>query len=157
MRPSDHEKVELRAAMPEDRDLAFRIREAAFRSYLEKIHPWDEDEQLLLHAQRFKTQDFRMIRLTGIDVGFLSLNHNLTEIKLHQFFILPEYQKRGLGEKCMVTVMEEARQKGLPVTLKVMKVNPMALAFYLRLGFILIGETQTHDLLKLTSGLEPSK
>jgi hypothetical protein len=40
------------------------------------------------------------------------------------------------------------RQLGLPVRLRVMKVNPRALAFYERLGFMRTGETDTHDLME---------
>jgi RimJ/RimL family protein N-acetyltransferase len=36
----------------------------------------------------------------------------------------------------------------LPVRLRVLKVNPRALAFYRRLGFTCTGETETHDLME---------
>jgi ribosomal protein S18 acetylase RimI-like enzyme len=44
----------------------------------------------------------------------------------------------------MPRVMQEARQLGLPVRLRVMKVNARALAFYERLGFVRTGGTATH-------------
>ena len=62
-------------------------------------------------------------------------------------FLLPEYQGQGIGRRCMLLVMEEARQLGLPIRLHVMKVNPRALAFYQRLGFTRTGETAPHDLM----------
>jgi GNAT superfamily N-acetyltransferase len=106
------DKIELRTAMPEDGELTFGIRKAAFRPYLEKHQPWDEDEQRLIHEKRFNTQDFRILRLAGKDVGFLSMSHDSREVKLHHFFILPEHQSKGAGQKCMLLLMEEARQKG---------------------------------------------
>jgi RimJ/RimL family protein N-acetyltransferase len=37
---------------------------------------------------------------------------------------------------------------GVPVRLRVLKVNPRALAFFERLGFARAGETETHVLLE---------
>jgi hypothetical protein len=39
------------------------------------------------------------------------------------------HQSKDLGRRCMLLIMEEARQLGLPVRLRVMKANPRALAF----------------------------
>lgn len=49
--------------------------------------------------------------------------------------------------------LAEARQLGLPVRLRVMKVNPRALAFYEGLEFMRVGETETHDLMEWTHDL----
>ena len=46
----------------------------------------------------------------------------------------------------MLLVMEQAREIGLPIRLRVLKNNPRARAFYERLGFGCVGETDTHDL-----------
>ena len=51
----------------------------------------------------------------------------------------------------MLLLMDEARRLGLPVRLRVMKVNPRGLAFYERLGFTRTAETDTHDLLEWAS------
>lgn len=69
-------------------------------------------------------------------------------VKVNQLFLLPEYQGKDIGRRCMLLIMEEARELGLPVRLRVMKVNPRALAFYQRLGFMRTGETNTHDLME---------
>ena len=76
-----------------------------------------------------------------------------------QLFLLPEHQGRQIGRRCMLLIMEEARQLGLPVRLRVMKVNPRALAFYERLGFTCTGETDTHDLMESAhnKGLQPTR
>jgi ribosomal protein S18 acetylase RimI-like enzyme len=48
----------------------------------------------------------------------------------------------------MALVMEEARARGVPVRLRVLKVNARARAFYERLGFVQTGETETHTLME---------
>ena len=59
----------------------------------------------------------------------------------------------------MLLIMEEARQLGLSVRLRVMKVNPRALAFYERQGFMRTGETDTHDLMEWAhnKSLQPTR
>ncbi|MDP3062545.1 MAG: GNAT family N-acetyltransferase, partial [Chloroflexota bacterium] len=69
-------------------------------------------------------------------------------VKVNQLFVLPEHQGKGIGHRSMLLIIEEARQLGLPVRLRTLKVNPRALAFYQRLGFMRTGETDTHDLME---------
>jgi GNAT superfamily N-acetyltransferase len=138
----------LRKASPKDREFAYSVKRAAFKEYVEKVWGWDEDEQRRLHEQRFGTQDFRVINVAGTDVGIMAVVVAPDCVKVNQLFLLPAHQGKGIGHTCMVLVMEEARHLGLPVRLRVLKVNPQALAFYQRLGFRRTGDTDTHDLME---------
>jgi GNAT superfamily N-acetyltransferase len=69
-------------------------------------------------------------------------------VHVNQLFLLPEHQGKGIGRRCMWLVMVGARRLGLPVRPRVMKVNPRALAFYQRLGFLRTDETDPHDLME---------
>lgn len=131
-----------------DSEFAYSARRAAFREYVEKVEGWDEDEQRQLHERRFGAQDFRVINLAGTDVGILAVVVAPDCVKVNQLFLLPEHQGKGIGRRCMWLIMEEARQLGLPVRLRAMKVNPRALAFFQRLGFMRTGETDTHYLME---------
>lgn len=141
----------LRKASPNDSEFAYCVKRAAFKEYVEKVWGWDEDEQRRLHEQRFQAQDFRVINLAGTDVGIMAVVVTPDCVKVNQLFLLPENQGKGIGSRCMSLIMEEARQLGLPVRLRVMKVNPRARAFYQRLGFMRTGETDTHDLMEWSS------
>jgi ribosomal protein S18 acetylase RimI-like enzyme len=138
----------LRKASPSDSEFAFFAKRAAFREYSEKVWGWDEAEQLRLHQQRFVAQDFRIISLSDTNVGIMALVVESDGVTVHQLFILPEYQNKGIGRQCMTLILEQARALQLPVRLRVLKVNPRALAFYQRLGFTHTGETNTHILLE---------
>jgi GNAT superfamily N-acetyltransferase len=138
----------LRKASPNDSVFAYRVKRAAFKEYVEKVWGWEEDEQQQLHVQRFGKHDFRIINSDGIDVGTMAVAVAPDCVNVHQMFLLPEHQGKGIGGECMALILEEARQLGLPVRLQVMKVNPRALAFYERLGFTRTGETDTHDLME---------
>ena len=140
--------LKLRQAVAGDSEFAYGLKKAAFREYVEKVWGWDEEEQRRLHRERFAAHDFRIISASGTDVGImvLALQHDC--LKLNQLFILPEYQNKGIGCKCMSLVIKEGNRLRLPVRLGVLKVNPRALAFYERLGFVCAGETETHTLMR---------
>jgi ribosomal protein S18 acetylase RimI-like enzyme len=115
---------------------------------VDKVEGWDEAEQRRLHEQRFGAQRFRIITLVSMDVGIMATAGAPDCVKLNQLFVLPAHQGKGIGRRCMSLVMGEELELGVPVQLHVMKVNPRALAFYQRLGFVRIGESDTHDLLE---------
>jgi GNAT superfamily N-acetyltransferase len=140
----------MRRARPEDRDFAYRVREASFRDYVEKVGGWDEAEQRRQHERRFAAQDFRIVSVAGADVGVVAMVATSDCLKVNQLLVLPEHQGQAIGRHCMLALMDEARGLGVPVRLRVMKVNPRARVFYERLGFRSTGETGTHDLMELT-------
>jgi GNAT superfamily N-acetyltransferase len=131
-----------------DSEFAFRVKRAAFREYVEQVWGWDEAEQQQLHAQRFVVQNVSIISEAGTDVGIVATATASDCMHVHQIFILPEHQGKGIGRRCMLEIMEEARRLDLPVRLRVLKVNPRARMFYERLGFVRTGETETHRLME---------
>ena len=143
--------LKLRKATPDDSEFAYQTKKAAFQEYVEKVWGWDEDEQRHLHKERFASQDFYVILVSGEDIGIMAIVRHPDHIKLNQMFILPEYQSKGIGAECMNRIIKEATTSKLPIRLQVLKVNNRAAVFYKRLGFRKTGETDTHTLMeKLT-------
>ena len=101
-----------------------------------------------LHQRRFAEHDFRIIQLSGVDMGIMAMSRQPDCIKLYQMFILPEYQGGGIGGACMKLLIKEAAAAQLPIRLQVFKVNPKAFVFYQRLGFKRTGENVDHILMK---------
>ena len=140
--------LKLRKAAADDSEFAYRTKKAAFREYLEKASGWNEEEQRKLHQRRFAEHDFRIIQLSGVDVGILAMSRQPDRIKLYQMFILPEYQGKGIGGACMKLLIKDAAVAKLPIQLQVLKVNPKAFVFYQRLGFKITGENDNHILME---------
>jgi ribosomal protein S18 acetylase RimI-like enzyme len=138
------DNLRMRKATADDSEFAYQTKKAAFRQYVEKVWGWDEEEQRRLHERRFASQDFQVIQVSGIDVGILAIVRETDGVKVNQMFILPEYQRRGIGAACMMRIIEDTAVSGLPVRLQVLKVNKRALAFFQGLGFSSIGESDTH-------------
>jgi GNAT superfamily N-acetyltransferase len=142
--------IELREAGPDDSELAYSVKRAAFRDYVEQIWGWSEEEQRRLHDQRFGFHHFQIIRAGGADVGVLATSLSADFVSVHQLFIVPEHQGKGIGRQCMRRVMDAAAALRLPVCLRVLKINPRARVFYERLGFVCTEETTTHHLMRWT-------
>jgi len=149
--------VDLRDAESGDSELAYTIKRAAFRDYVDQVWGWAEEEQRRLHEARFASHRVQIIRAAGADVGMLATELRTDCLSLHQLFILPEYQGRGIGRECMDRVIRTAALRGLPVRLRVLKVNPRARVFYERLGFACTGETTTHHMMEWTPSLDETR
>ena len=143
--------VTLRKATAQDGEFAYCAKRAAYRECVEKVWGWEEGEQRKLHERRFGSQDFRVINQAGTDVGIMAVVVGPDCLKVNQIFLLPEHQGKGIGRRCVSLVVEEARRLGLPVRLRVLKVNVRARAFFQRLGFVRIGETDTYVLMERDS------
>jgi GNAT superfamily N-acetyltransferase len=141
-------RVKLRKATANDSEFAYRTKKEALGKYVEQVWGWDDEEQRRLHDQRFTPENFRVIQASGIDSGILAPARKTDCLRLNQLFILPEYQGRGIGTLCMMHVLKDAAAYKLPVRLRVLKVNSRAAAFYKRLGFRIIGESDTHMLME---------
>ena len=70
---------------------------------------------------------------------------HLAGIQIH-----PTHQARGIGTSVITSVLEEARERNVPVELEVAKDNPNAERLYVRLGFRRFGE-QGNDYLMTTA------
>ncbi len=96
---------------------------------MEQVWGWDEKGQRQLHERRFASLDFRVIQLSGVDVGIMAIVQEPNCVKLNQLFILPEHQGRGIGTACIERIIEDATALQRPVRLQVLKVNNRAIAF----------------------------
>ena len=143
----------LRQASHEDKQFAYEVKRPAMREYVELVWGWDEDLQRQLHDRRFREQDSHIITLDGKDVGTMSVAVRPDSVFVNQLYVLPEHQGQGVGRKCMLMLMERGRSLDLPVRLQVMNVNPRAVAFYLRLGFTITDDTDTHVLMQASPSL----
>ncbi|MFX1475515.1 MAG: GNAT family N-acetyltransferase [Promethearchaeota archaeon] len=138
----------LREVKSDDSELTYQIKRAAFKEYIEKVWGWDEKEQRKLHERRFASQDYQVIQVDNIDVGYMSIVQQPDCIKLYQMFVLPEYQNKGIGTKCMLHIINEATLSKLPIRLQVLKVNSRAFKFYQGLGFKSTEESENHILME---------
>ncbi len=138
------EGLDIRKAVSADVDFTFLVKEAAFREYVEQVWGWDGADQRELHELRFASQDVHIIQYRGTDVGYFSTSSTADRVRVYQIFILPEYQRKGIGSACMRLIVSDAGAQKNSVRLQVLKINTRATAFYEGLGFKIVDEDDTH-------------
>ena len=101
-----------------------------------------------IHFQEhFDPDQVQIIVLGSQDIGAVSVEIRPEEHFLGRLYLLPDYQRRGIGTHLLRSILGQAFAQGLPVTLQVLKGNP-AKRLYERLGFAETEETETHYLMK---------
>ena len=125
----------LRQAAAADADFVYRVVEATMRHYVEQT--WGSFSEELSRkgmGALVATGDCAIIEFAGEDIGVLAVKRHPDHIELAQLFILPSHQNRGIGTSILRSIMQEARQAGKPVRLRLLAVNP-ARRLYEREGF----------------------
>ena len=138
--------VSLRPAKQEDFDFLWRLHCSAMKPYVEATWGWDDEWQHNHFREHFDAQKLQIIVFDAEDIGVLSLEAKDGGTFLANMSIRPEYQRKGIGTTVIQRVLDESTEKKQPVSLQVLKVNP-AKELYSRLGFRLVGETETHFLM----------
>ena len=133
----------LRPATESDFSFIHALRRAGLREYVDQIWGWDESSQLSRFRARFDPALYVVIVIDGSDVGAMAVEWRSEEAFLSDIYICQERQRQGLGTAVLSSLVSQAQQRGLPVSLKVLKNNP-ARRLYERLGFRLENETETH-------------
>lgn len=90
-----------------------------------------------------------VIELEGVPVGRLRLVRPGNGIHVAGIQIHPSHQGRGIGTAVMHSVIKEASEKSLPLTLEVEKDNPAARRLYLRLGFVVVEDRGDRECMTL--------
>ncbi len=111
--------------------------------------PWSEEQKEAFLRWQFENQhqhyqtyypdcEFLVIEKDAIGrrepIGRLYVDRWKEEIRLVDIALLPEHRGGGLGRKILEVLLDEGREKDLPVSIHVEYNNP-ALRLYKRLGF----------------------
>jgi ribosomal protein S18 acetylase RimI-like enzyme len=139
----------IRPARPTDSEFVYQVKKAALGEYIEQTWGWDEVFQHDFHVREYDPTTTEIITWQGTDVGWMEVERGSDNLFLSGIYILPEYQSRGVGSALIGQIIREAKETQLPLMLQVLKVNPRARALYEKLGFVVTGESETHDLMRL--------
>lgn len=110
---------------------------------------WDADAQ----AERFAKaplSEHHIVVFEGRPIGCLLVLRESDAVILSRIWIMPSSQQRGIGTRLVWEVCEQATREGLPVRLRVLKVN-RARRLYERLGFETVSATPTHFVMERRS------
>lgn len=151
--------LSLRPETPEDRPLLRSVLEGGGAAELLAGLAPDQREAMLDLQLRAREHSWRVARpdaeraiveLDDAAIGRLCVDRRPDALHVVDIGLLPEHRGRGVGGRLLGSLLDEARQRGVPVRLHVTRGNP-ARRLYERLGFRRVGITEVHDLLEWRS------
>lgn len=92
------------------------------------------DEKSHLKRIKHKFENAKLIYLNENKVGLLKILENKETIEIIQIQIEPKYQRKGIGEKVIRSIIEDNSKLKKKISLSVLKQNN-ARNLYERLGF----------------------
>ena len=126
----------IRQSNVDDAPLFYRVIEQTMREFIISTWGrWNESRVLQESLEDSISPNSQIIQIGGIGVGVFLVERFPTHIQLEQIYLLPEYQRLGIGSALMHSLIKEASQTMIPIRLRVMTINP-AKKFYEKLGFI---------------------
>ena len=130
----------LRPAAAEDADFIYSVYEATARPLVEGIGArWAEAKMREKSAAESNDGRTLLVIVLNECAGFINIEERPEEVWLHAIFLLPAFQRTGLGRALLQVALDRAKSLSQPVRCQVMSFNP-AIGFYKRLGFNVYGE-----------------
>ena len=128
--------------MPEDTAFAEHVYFETQRWIIKQLFGWRGDEvervRFLLHYVPARSH---IIVVAGREAGFMQVLETYSYVELEQFYLLPAFQRQGIGSEIIGDLIANAHADRKPLRLSSAKINP-ARALYERLGFHVTGEDQ---------------
>ena len=147
--------LELCPVVDSDFEAVFAITMVTMRAYAEAdLGVRDDAEHRARIRDSFDPEAHRLVRADGQLAGVLAVEQRTDHVQLVKVFLLPQYQGRGIGTWLVRRVMAQAAEQGLPVRLRVLRVNP-AQRLYIRLGFVVSDETPERLYMQWQPGSDP--
>jgi len=119
------------------KEFSYQVKRAAEGKYITLMFGWDEAVQRSFHDKAWQHQKPDIITYDGQLIGTIATIENEDFVEIGQFFILPEYQNKGIGTYLLKNILDKADQLGKNVTLKFLKNNPVE-SLYVRNGFRIV-------------------
>lgn len=127
-------KLSLRPATDADYLFAFELKKLCEQDVITRQFGWDEELQLELHRQEWRSGLPTVICADGVEVGTFRLHLHDERFHFSRFFILPAYQNQGLGSEILTFVTKRCTQLQRACLLCCIQGN-RATELYQRFGF----------------------
>ena len=130
----DYSLIEIATAEESLREFSYRVKKAAEGDYITGMFGWDETKQRDFHSRDWEQKRPMIISFGSKPIGTIYIAENENYLEIGQFFILPEYQNKGIGTHVLSQILDRADRSGLTIKLAHLRNNPAA-ALYRRHGF----------------------
>ncbi len=127
-------EILLAPATEDDREFSYQVKKMAEGAYITVIWGWDEERERQFHAKDWENRRPDVIKYRGERIGTMYVRDEEGAIWIRQFFILPEFQNRGIGSELLRRALAEADRLGCASNVAFLKGNPVE-SLYRRFGF----------------------
>jgi len=143
-------EITIRPAAQSDLDSLFHLVRITMKDYIAATTGWDEAKERETFTKYFDFSSYQIsvIVLDKRDIGYLKTDRTDRGIFLANIHVHPDYQNQGIGTRIIKSLLIDAGQRGVPVSLKVLKVNQSARRLYERLGFSIEDEAKDYYLMR---------
>jgi ribosomal protein S18 acetylase RimI-like enzyme len=138
----------LRDVSERDIDFMFDVKRSGMREYVAATWgAWDDDVQRARFIAGFAPQYDRIVVTSAGDVGTLCIAWDRDPAFLAGIYLAASERGAGLGTAIITDILDRAREQDRAVALRVLRTNTAARRLYERLGFDIVGDTETHLLM----------
>lgn len=132
-----------------DLERALAIAEDAMRVHVERAWgAWEAGVQRERFAASFEASLHRFVVVDGEAVGLVAFDDHDDHRFLGKLYLRSPFRGCGLGGAVLAHLSEQAFLRGVPIRLRVLKVNVAAKRFYQRHGFAVVGDQPDHVLMQ---------
>lgn len=136
--------MNVRLAIASEQPALFELHRSAFRWHIESLWGWDEAWQRENFAIEFAATTTFILEKDGRIAGYIQLMDEDKRIYVQNIALAEDFQGKGLGTWLLKGLQLDAASRKALLQLSVFRTNARAQRFYERLGFLCVGETQTH-------------
>ncbi len=133
-----------------DRAFFCFVHHTAYREVIEKMFGWDEKQQDMYANKAFDEGGMNILFLEDKKIGVVGWVEFPDYLWLKELFILPEYQRMGIGSQVVQMSIKKEKKLCKDLRLQTLKENLGAKALYERHGFVVTESTDIHWKLHLT-------
>jgi GNAT superfamily N-acetyltransferase len=128
--------ITFRQAAATDAPLFYSVIDQTMREFIVATWgAWDEERVLRESLQDSTSPNAKVIQRDGQDIGVLLVEEEPSHFQVQQVYLLPPFQRQGVGTQLVSSLVKIAVAVGKPVRLRVLKVNS-ARQFYEKLSFV---------------------
>jgi N-acetylglutamate synthase-like GNAT family acetyltransferase len=137
----DYSLIKLIPADETYMEFSYQVKKEAEGEYITHMFGWDEEIQRDFHAKAWQEQKPDIITYDGKVIGTIAIIESEDCIEIGQFFILPDYQNKGIGTPLLKDILNKADSLCKNVKLKFLKNNPVK-SLYVRNGFRVVDTSE---------------
>jgi ribosomal protein S18 acetylase RimI-like enzyme len=147
----DARRYWLREVTDADMDFMFEVKRSGMREYVASTFgEWNDADQRARFEALGTPQYDRIVVTSRGDVGTLCVTWDSDPAFLAGIYLAPAARGAGLGSAIIGDILDRARELARVVQLRVLRTNTAARRLYERLGFRVVGDSDTQLLMQFS-------